>query len=266
MSGTAIAKLDLQESAIATADEFFYAVRAELRRPLHFEEWESLGGVLAMAHKQLERQRTTALLAIGDWLVYGRKAMGDHRLSAEDRAKYHERYSQAASLTGYDPGYLYNIAGVCFRWPPDRRLRGDIERWPDLSIGHMMTVSSIDRRDPQQAEMLLDSAQEAGWTRSQLRLATGYIRQIATEQGEDKTALPVGNGPEPMQVSELAYYSDLLRDLLLMHAPDKYSRAMHDMPTWVWRMVTELLLAEFTNRSRDERRKDAVEMGPGPTG
>lgn len=272
MSGTAIAKLEQSRPTELALQEFFRQVRLELESPLTFREWEGLGEVLVNVHKIIEKQRTLALLHIGDWLVYGRKASTDPRLTPEQRKQYEERYSQAASLSGYDPGYLYNIASAAWRWPPARRFYDDgSECWPSLTLGHFQAVSRLDGKNPEKAEQLLDAAEQARWTRTQLREAAAMMVQI--EDNPDPVfvssvfdVLPVENGPEIMQVAELAYYSDFLRDLLLMHAPGKYSRAMHDMPAWVWRMVTELLLAEFTNRSRDERRKDEVEVGHRSTG
>ncbi|HEY0447601.1 hypothetical protein [Actinophytocola sp.] len=64
---------------------------------------------------------------IGDWMNYG-------------NAKFGEKYSRAARITGYDPQTLMNMAYVASRFAPDRRRAA-------LSWSHHSEVSALDAAD-----------------------------------------------------------------------------------------------------------------------
>jgi hypothetical protein len=112
-----------------------------LRLPatMPFEEWAEVGPGLSRIGRSI-------VWAIGDWLNYG-------------EVKFGEKYSQAASDTGYDPGYLASLAWVSRAVEPSRRRE-------KLGWSHHQAVAGLEAE--QQTEWLL-RAEQKGWTRAELR-------------------------------------------------------------------------------------------------
>jgi hypothetical protein len=84
---------------------------------------------------------------IGDWLRYG-------------NARFGEKYSRAARITGYDRQSLMNMAYVASRFPPERRRA-------EVSWSHHAEVAAL---PPAKQEEWLDRAQHN-------RLSVGSLRQ-----------------------------------------------------------------------------------------
>jgi len=104
-----------------------------------FEEWAEVGPGLSRIGRSIA-------WAVGDWLNYGEEKFG-------------EKYSQAASDTGYDPGYLASLAWVARAIEPSRRRE-------KLGWSHHQAVAGLEAAA--QTEWLLLS-EENGWTREELR-------------------------------------------------------------------------------------------------
>jgi hypothetical protein len=247
------------------------AVAVRMALPMDYEEWVKLGEHISAIHSELDRARTTALLALGDWLVYGREAVLDPRLPREQRIRYEERYSQAASVSGLDPDYLYNLCMVCSRWTSRRRFRRDgTPRWPSLTIGHLQAVTSLDRAAPRYAARLLDAAEEKGWTRDQIRSAAAEMRKAAGIP--EKGAAPdlEENAQDPMVALgavDIPTAVEALQQLFLLHSPEYCSRRLFEMPDSVWETIVTHFLGVLNIRSHnDERRTQELAMGPGPSG
>jgi hypothetical protein len=84
---------------------------------------------------------------IGDWLQYG-------------NARFGEKYSRAAQITGYDRQSLMNMAYVASRFPPERRCA-------EVSWTHHAEVAAL---PPAQQDEWLGFAQRN-------RLSCGSLRQ-----------------------------------------------------------------------------------------
>ncbi|MFI6040959.1 hypothetical protein ACIA8C_04955 [Nocardia sp. NPDC051321] len=96
------------------------AVSWQPRTSLKCEEWLRHG-------EQLGTIGRAAAWWIGDWVNYG-------------NAKFGEKYSRAARITGYDVQSLMNMAYVASRFPPERR-RGK------LSWSHHAEAAALDTED-----------------------------------------------------------------------------------------------------------------------
>jgi hypothetical protein len=96
---------------------------------------------------------------LGDWLVFG-------------QAKYEDRYRRAIDSAGLDYQTLRNYAWVARKFDLSRRRDG-------LSFQHHAEVASLPLADQ---ELWLDRAEQAGWSRNELR------RRIRSE----RSGLPAG--------------------------------------------------------------------------
>jgi hypothetical protein len=82
---------------------------------------------------------------LGDWARYG-------------TARWGERYSAAARITGYDPRSLANMASIASAFPPSRRRdnltwshhaavaaldEGEQDTWLDLAVAHRLSVADL---------------------------------------------------------------------------------------------------------------------------
>lgn len=116
---------------------------ADLPDDLPYERWDQIGIVLS-------RFQQAAQWAWGDWIRFG----DEH---------YHDRYTQAAAMTGRDEHTLMNVASVA-RAFPDKE-----SRQREVSFTVYAEVASIARRDAGEAQDVLQRAEEGGWTAQQVR-------------------------------------------------------------------------------------------------
>jgi hypothetical protein len=106
---------------------------------LEYKEWEELGIMLQLLASAIE-------FAIGDWLIYGKRAYG-------------EMYAQAILETGKSYGTLTNYVWVARHIESSRRRE-------NLDFGHHSAVASL---PPSDQDALLSEAQECGLTVRQLQ-------------------------------------------------------------------------------------------------
>lgn len=117
---------------------FLSGVRWEPTHELAHPQWLNVGrrlGAVSRCNKWW----------VGDWLHYG-------------AARWGERYTEAAKVTGYDPKSLRNIAYVSLRFVPSRRRDNlswshhaevaalsddEQDHWLDFSISHKLSVSDL---------------------------------------------------------------------------------------------------------------------------
>lgn len=99
---------------------------------------------------------------IGDWLRYG-------------NARYGEKYSRAARLTGYDAQSLMNMAYVASRFDVSRRRE-------QLSWSHHAEVAALDSSTQ---DRWLDLAQEQNLSVHSLRLELRSARRAESATEED---------------------------------------------------------------------------------
>lgn len=109
-------------------------------------EWRAAG----IAAQQMA---ASALWWVGDWYLYGERTFG------------HSSAQEIAAEAGYKVGTVQNAAWVCERIDPSRRRES-------LSFSHHAEVASLPM-DEQEA--WLDLAQEANWTRAELRRQMGRM-------------------------------------------------------------------------------------------
>ncbi len=113
-------------------------VGLKLPRTLDYEQWAQLGPRFHAIHRRLGWY-------VGDWINFGEQKFG-------------EKYAQAVSETGYDSGYLANLAWICRTFEQERRREA-------LSFRHHQMVAGLDK--PEQDRWLL-LAEEKGWTSEEL--------------------------------------------------------------------------------------------------
>lgn len=157
MSGADIVVRDPGLSLLEDAAELS-ATGLRFTRDLTFDEWQEYG-------RRLQRVHGSILWWLGDWLRYG------------DR-RYGEMYTQALDETEYAYQTLKQAAYMADRFEEKfRRL--------NLSWSHHQEVASL---EPEEADALLDAAEEKGWSQKDLRNAVReYKRALA-----GKTPLPAG--------------------------------------------------------------------------
>jgi len=109
---------------------------------IDFEEWARDGHRLGIAGRG-------ASWWVGDWLNYG-------------EAKYGERYTRAAEITGYEVQTLMNLAYVASRFAVSRRRE-------NLSWSHHAVLASL---PPTEQEAWLDRVAAEGISVKELRRAT----------------------------------------------------------------------------------------------
>jgi len=102
---------------------------------------------------------------IGDWIRYG-------------TARWGERYSEAARITGYDPRSLANMASVAASFPPSRRR-------DNLTWSHHSAVASLP--DGEQ-EKWLDFATTARLSVADLRIEIKSRQRATSRDAEEKAA------------------------------------------------------------------------------
>lgn len=133
---------------------------------------------------------------VGDWLLYAAPRWG-------------ERYTEAARITGYDPGTLRNTASVAAKFPAPRRRRS-------LTYGHHADVAAL---APEEQDYWLDLATERSLSVADLRteLRAARRRAGATDQpvsGQDHVAAariicPHCGGEVPLSHGELIASPDV---------------------------------------------------------
>jgi len=96
---------------------------------------------------------------LGDWLRYG-------------NARFGQKYSRAAHVTGYDPQSLMNMAYVASRFPVQRRR-------PQLSWSHHAEVAAL---APDEQDRWLDLVLEQRLSVRSLRLEVRTARRVAARQ------------------------------------------------------------------------------------
>ena len=123
---------------------------------LTFETWEAFGRDLEAVRREEEirlkaqtARYQVILWCIADWLRYG-----EHR--------YGEKYAQAADLIGLSGSALANLNWLADKFQNSRRLEFPMTIW------HHQEVAALPEDD---ADELLDEAQEQEWNTRQLRQA-----------------------------------------------------------------------------------------------
>src|ERR1700722_3049706 len=96
---------------------------------------------------------------LGDWIAYG-------------SAKFGQRYTEAAKVTGYDPQSLMNMVYVASRFSVSRRRES-------LSWSHHEAVAALEDEDQ---DAWLDRAVEHRWSVSDLRM----MLRAARRQGDSE--------------------------------------------------------------------------------
>ncbi|MEV0443319.1 LmbU family transcriptional regulator [Streptomyces spectabilis] len=126
-----------------------------------FSRWQSTG-------RQLFLIADSSAWWLGDWLIFGRE-------------RYPDRYRQAISETGLDYKTLRNYAWVAGKIPFSRRRAR-------LSFQHHAEVAAL---QPGQQDQWLSLAEQADWTRSDLRRAIRRTlgRTESLEEGETMVSL-----------------------------------------------------------------------------
>jgi hypothetical protein len=135
------------------------------QRRLELEEWARqgrwLGGLVRAGQWWL-----------GDWLRYGNAAWG-------------ERYTAAASITGYDPQTLMNIAYVASRFEAPRRRE-------TVSFSHHAELAAL---PVEEQERWLDRVQQRALTLRALRAELRAARRLRAGARADNPAA-ASSGPE----------------------------------------------------------------------
>ena len=126
-------------TVVASLPDAFTPTGLTLPLGLQYDAWESLGDTLGSMGRSVQWW-------IGDWLLYGEHAYG-------------EKYTQAASLTGFDPDSLKN-----FQWVAERVER--FRRLNLLSWSHHQAVAAL---KPEQQDEWLQRAEDECWSVHELR-------------------------------------------------------------------------------------------------
>lgn len=116
---------------------------------------------------------------IGDWITFG-------------NARFGEKYSRAARITGYDPQTLMNMAYVASRFDFSRRRE-------KLSWSHHAELAA---QAPEEQERWLDLAERERLSVHSLRLELRQAGRTAVEEvGAGDTRAQLSSGPEEKLVT-----------------------------------------------------------------
>lgn len=124
-------------------------------REIDFPEWAEAG-------RRLGAMGRCGQWGIGDWILYG-------------NAKFGERYTRAASITGYDVQTLMNMVYVASKFEISRRREA-------LSWSHHESVAAL---DPQEQERWLDLAADERLSVADLRIELRSERRAARSIGRE---------------------------------------------------------------------------------
>lgn len=127
-----------------------HAVGLDLPDGLTYSQWQGIGGTLQSVNRSV-------MWWIGDWLRYGERQWG-------------ERYAAAIEETGYKYDALRNAKRVAERFSQTDRRRSD------LAWSHHLEVAAM---PDDQADMLLDLAQQGGMSAKELRTEVGKRKAAA---------------------------------------------------------------------------------------
>ncbi|MFD0490370.1 LmbU family transcriptional regulator [Saccharopolyspora erythraea] len=127
---------------------------------LPFEDWERAG-------KKITRIVNSSAWFLGDWVVYG-------------QARYSDRYRRAIETARLDYQTIRNYAWVARRFELSRRR-------DKLSFQHHAEVAAL---PVDQQDRWLDRAEEAGWSRNQLRQHIRNSRLAVQGAGSVERAMP----------------------------------------------------------------------------
>ncbi|WP_231949535.1 LmbU family transcriptional regulator [Alloactinosynnema sp. L-07] len=127
---------------------------------LAFDRWERAG-------HQIFRIVDSSAWCLGDWLLYGQE-------------QYADRYRQAVEAAGLDYQTLRNYAWVARKFELDRRRHG-------LSFQHHAEVAAL---PAQEQDQWLTRAEQARWSRNQLRNQIRESRKLGGDHKVDNAALP----------------------------------------------------------------------------
>jgi hypothetical protein len=128
--------------------------KSELGRP----EWISIG-------RRLGRIGRCNQWWLGDWLRYG-------------SAKWGERYSAAARITGYDPRSLANVASLASTFPLSRRR-------DNLTWSHHAAVAALPVEDQ---DRWLDRAEEERLSVADLRVELRAVQGPGSRSSNEEEA------------------------------------------------------------------------------
>lgn len=134
----------------------------ELSPETTYEEWAEIGSTLGRIHD-------ASSFWIGDWVNFGERAYG-------------EKYVQAVDETGLALSTLQNYASVANRVPPSRR-----RLTVTVKFSHHAEVAYL---DPGDQERWLDTAEEQGLKRDDLRRAIKAERNGQTDGCEHEWVCP----------------------------------------------------------------------------
>jgi hypothetical protein len=126
-----------------------------VRDGMSFADWTAVG-------RRLAQVSSASAWALGDWLLYGRRAFRD-------------RYRTAIDATRLDYQTLRNYASVASRIDPPRRRES-------LSFQHHAEVAAL---SPPEQDLWLGRAESAGWSRNQLRRQLAEHRSAARSWATD---------------------------------------------------------------------------------
>lgn len=128
---------------------------------LPYEKWCGIGPMAGDVERAMR-------LGLGDWLNYGQQ-------------EYGEKYSQAINDTGFEYGYLANLAWICRRFPISRRRE---------TIRSISIYQALAPLDAEEQETWLDLIEANGWTRTELRAALKEEKMIASGTTEPEMMSP----------------------------------------------------------------------------
>ncbi len=124
---------------------------------LSFEEWQAAG-------ETLRSIRGAVAWATGDWWLQGERDYGEMAAQATKDA--------VEDATGHDYRYISTAAWVASRFEFSRRHE-------NLSFGHHQAVAAL---DPEMADALLERAEAAGLTRTELRAVVRALKTPAEQE------------------------------------------------------------------------------------
>lgn len=125
-------------------------------REIDFPEWAEAG-------RRLGAMGRCGQWGIGDWILYG-------------NAKFGERYTRAAQITGYDVQTLMNMVYVASKFEISRRREA-------LSWSHHESVAAL---DPEEQERWLDLAAAERLSVADLRVELRSSRRAAKAAGVEE--------------------------------------------------------------------------------
>src|SRR5579871_2709476 len=135
-------------------------------RDIGFPEWAEAG-------RRLGAMGRCGQWGLGDWIQYG-------------NARFGERYTRAARITGYDVQTLMNMVYVASKFEISRRREA-------LSWSHHETVAAL---EPEEQDRWLDLAVSRGLSVADLRLELRSARRMSkvVGTGTDRQQAKVGAG------------------------------------------------------------------------